>query len=276
MFNGLFIPEGLARYPGVSAGAKLAWGRLARYAGEDGRCYPTVKTLAGEIGVGERQGQKYLAELERAHLIRRVRRFERRAQTSNEFEFLWHEIFAQGVNDRSGERVNDDSRRGVNDRSPKESHSEESHLEERKTDPDCLPLNRKKGDVPSSIKPPSICKEYPRVSERLARYMQLPGQEKEYPSDRTVVEILDAAGTYDEQEVIVALDYLYRERGLKPSTQHGPKSFAWFKTVLQDYFTKKRYRESAATPSGYDEWEARNEHRLSKTQFEAMTEILEV
>jgi hypothetical protein len=39
MFNGLYIPEGLARCPWISPGAKLAWGRLARYAGEDGRCY---------------------------------------------------------------------------------------------------------------------------------------------------------------------------------------------------------------------------------------------
>jgi len=32
-------------------------------------------------------------------------------------------------------------------------------------------------------------------------------------SDRMVVDILDAASTYDEREVIEALNYLYRERG---------------------------------------------------------------
>src|SRR5438876_9015800 len=63
MFTGLFIPEGLTRCTWISAGAKLAWGRLARYAGEDGRCHPTVQTLGDEIGVGERQAQKYIAEL---------------------------------------------------------------------------------------------------------------------------------------------------------------------------------------------------------------------
>jgi hypothetical protein len=31
MFKGLFIPEGLARCDWISPGAKLAWGRLARY-----------------------------------------------------------------------------------------------------------------------------------------------------------------------------------------------------------------------------------------------------
>jgi hypothetical protein len=96
--------------------------------------------------------------------------------------------------------------------------------------------------------------------------MHLPGDDKEYPSARTVVEIMDAAGTYDEREVIAALNYLHDERGLKPFTNHGPRSFAWFKTVLQDHFTKKRDRESAANPSGYYEWEARNETRLGNTQ----------
>jgi len=75
MFTGLFIPEGLARCDWITAGAKLAWGRLARYAGHDGRCHPTTKTLGEEIGVGERQAQKEVSELERKKLIRRVSRF---------------------------------------------------------------------------------------------------------------------------------------------------------------------------------------------------------
>jgi Helix-turn-helix domain len=259
MFRGLFIPEGLARYTWISPGAKLAWGRLARYAGEDGRCYPTMKTLGAEIGVGERQAQKYRAELERAKLIRRVSRCAGRARTSNAFEFLWHDLFDTTATDRSGKRVNDDSPVGANDSSPEESQIEESHSEERKTDLDYLPLNRKNRDSPSGDCAPSICKTYPNVRECLARYMQVPGDEKEYPTDRIVVDLLDAAGTYDEQEVIASLNYLYRERGLRPFTSNGPRSFAWFKTVLQEHFTKKREGESAANPSGYHEWEERNE-----------------
>jgi Helix-turn-helix domain len=276
MFTGVFIPEGLVRCNRISAGAKLAWGRLARYAGENGRCYPTVKSLAAEIGLGERQGQKYLTELERARLIRRVCRFNHRGQTSNEFEFLWHEMFTQGVNDRSGEGVNDPSLRGVNDRSPKESQIEESHDEENKHDLDSLPRNRKNRDSPPVIGSQSVCKQYPLVRERLAQYMQLPGEKKKYPSERTVVDIMDAAGTHDERELIEALNYLHDGRGLKPFTEHGPRSFAWFKTVLQDHFTKKRDRESAANPCGYAEWEGRNETRLSKAQFETMTDAIEV
>src|SRR5579872_647124 len=172
MFTGLFIPEGLARASSISAGAKMAWGRLARYAGEDGLCFPTVKTLGSEIGVGERQAQKYLAELERACLIRRVERFANRAQTSNTFEFLWHELFQRGVNDRSGEGVNDDSPRGVNDRSPKESQTKESHLEE--SQQSRLGLSGHESQKPRFAAGPSADgpKNYPRLCEALADYMQ--------------------------------------------------------------------------------------------------------
>ena len=96
MFTGLFIPEGLVRCSSIRMGAKMAWARLARYAGADGRCYPAVKTLAAEIGVGERQAQRYLTELERAKLIRRTCRFADGAQTSNGFEFLWHDLIRGG------------------------------------------------------------------------------------------------------------------------------------------------------------------------------------
>ena len=96
MFHGVFIPEGLVRAKGISPGAKLAYGRLIRYAGENGKCYPSVDSLAAEIGVGERQAQKYLGSLERAKLIRRVSRFSGVSQTSNAFEFLWHTVFEEG------------------------------------------------------------------------------------------------------------------------------------------------------------------------------------
>jgi len=58
LFTGIFIPESLVRSNLVSPGAKMAYGRLARYAGQDGRCFPAVETLGQEIGVGERQAQR--------------------------------------------------------------------------------------------------------------------------------------------------------------------------------------------------------------------------
>jgi hypothetical protein len=129
LFTGIFIPEALVRSNLVSPGAKMAYGRLARYASQNGQCFPAVNTLAQEIGIGERQAQKYLCELEKTKLIRRRTRFTGRAQASNFIEFLWHPLFEDQVNDCSGEGVNDHSPGGVNDHSPKESQIEESHSE---------------------------------------------------------------------------------------------------------------------------------------------------
>lgn len=36
LFNGIFVPESLVKFKDISPGAKLAYGRLARYAGQDG------------------------------------------------------------------------------------------------------------------------------------------------------------------------------------------------------------------------------------------------
>ena len=107
LFTGIFIPDALVRSMTISAGAKLTYGRLARYAGQDGNCYPAVPTLAAEIGMSTRQTHNYLAELERHKLIRRVCRFAGRAQTSNAFQFLWHVLLEEGVKKAAPEGVQD-------------------------------------------------------------------------------------------------------------------------------------------------------------------------
>jgi hypothetical protein len=58
------LPEPLSRSRIVSAGAKLCYAALTRYAGQDGRCFPRQQLLAAELGVTERQVRRYLRELE--------------------------------------------------------------------------------------------------------------------------------------------------------------------------------------------------------------------
>ncbi len=275
LFTGVFVPSGITACRKLRQGEKLAYGALLRFAGRDGSCFPSMRTLGARLGISARQARSYVAALEHAQLIRRVKRSDDGGQTSNGFQFLWHELLTDSVKNTSGGPRNDTSALPRNGSSAEESQLEESHLEETNPDIDSMPRNRKNRDSPSGIGSPSVCKHYPLVRTRLARYMQLPGEKKKYPSERTVVDIMDAAGTPDQREVIEALNYLYDERGLKPLTEHGPRSFAWFMTVLQDHFTKKRDRESAANPCGYAEWEGRNETRLSKTQFETMTDAIE-
>jgi DNA-binding transcriptional regulator YhcF (GntR family) len=275
MFTGLFIPEVLARSDRISAGAKLAWGRLARYAGENGQCYPSVKTLASEIGVGERQTQKYLVELEKAKLIRRRSCFADRAQTSNTFEFLWHEMFQEGVNDSSGEGVNYSSPRGVNDHSPKESHIEENHTEESQEYRLRLSAHElQKSQFATGSSSPR-CKQYPQLREALADYMQNgPNEERIYPSDRHVVEIMDTAMGANEVEVVECLRYLREERGLLPGTRNGPRHFSWFPTVVSDYFSKKHQRSQVANPSNNSYRAGGVQNGLSKAVFDPTIEAI--
>src|SRR5215472_4251878 len=96
-FNGSFIPEQICRYRGLSAGAKLVYGRLCRYAGENGTAYPSTSALAGEVGLSETQVRTYIKELENNRFLR-VDRENRRYRSngsggSNEYTFLFHKAF---------------------------------------------------------------------------------------------------------------------------------------------------------------------------------------
>src|SRR5579864_3281306 len=90
LFTGIFIPEALVRYQGLSPGAKLAYGRLARYAGQNGECWPSIPTLGNEIGIGTTQARAYVHELRSKRFIN----VEQRPGTSGVYKFLWHEAFA--------------------------------------------------------------------------------------------------------------------------------------------------------------------------------------
>jgi hypothetical protein len=159
----------------------------------------------------------------------------------------------------------------VKDTSPKESQSEESQFEEKKTDLDCPATNRKKRDsrLDASLPMPT-CKQYPRLREALARYMMAgPEDEKVYPKPRHVVDVMDAAAGATEDEVLRCLSYLRDERGLKPGTRNGPRQFSWFPTVVGDYFRRQRDRQQAADPTGVPDV------GFSQAEFDSMTDAIE-
>jgi len=151
LFTGIFVPDALVRTSRISAGAKLAYGRLSRYAGADGDCYPSVKVLARELGLKERQAQRHLSELQAGGLIRSFPRFKApNVRDTNGYVFLWHQIFASStrpsvpdpapplvsrttlplVSDLTPPPVSRTTSPPVSDVSPKENQTKESHLEE--------------------------------------------------------------------------------------------------------------------------------------------------
>jgi hypothetical protein len=267
-------------------GAKVAYGRLARYAGQKGDCYPSVKTLAAELATSERQTQRYLRELEKNALIKRIPRILESGETSSIYVFLWHPLFEEGVTDPASEGVTDPASEGVTDptpggvtdQSPKESQREENQFEEsHHIDLDYRPANRKNRDSrPDLGAVGSICKKYPRLRQALADYMTTPADsERVSPPERLVVDVMDAAAGATEVEVIECLDYLRNERGLRPGTKHGPRGVAWFKSVVADHFQQKRNREIVYAPPTVD-WDRRNGAGPSQQELDSMTDAIEV
>jgi len=92
LFAGIFIPEAICKYRGVSLGAKLVYGRLCRYAGEDGEAYPALATLGRELGIGGKQARRYVRELERYQFIQANPEPGRRSH----YFFKWHQAFCNG------------------------------------------------------------------------------------------------------------------------------------------------------------------------------------
>jgi len=148
MFNGCFIPNAVLRCPELSARAKLVFGRLCQYAGENGEAFPSYRSLAREVGVERRCAMKAVKELEEFRLIKSVSRWRNDgAPATNVYVFLWHEIFQHSAEPVSRGAQNDTRGGGqidttlrcsngyqmVSTRTPKEIHTKESNYEETTT-----------------------------------------------------------------------------------------------------------------------------------------------
>ena len=95
MFNGIWIPESLLKCSAISASGKLLYGRLARFAGENGECFPSVKKLAFELAMTDRQVQRLIGELCSAGFLRKDAQYRTNgSKTSNAYEFLYHASLA--------------------------------------------------------------------------------------------------------------------------------------------------------------------------------------
>ncbi len=146
LFIGLFVPNALARYTGLTPGAKLLYGRLAQYAGKDGACYPSQDALAEEIGVADRQVRNYLQELVKNEFIRvdNPKGIDRLRHKTNRYVFLWHSIFClsgaelecrsgQELDFRSGAELECRSYKGVEENQQKENQKKENQKREART-----------------------------------------------------------------------------------------------------------------------------------------------
>ena len=105
----------------------MVYGRFCRYSGSDGAVYPSIPTLASELGIGKTQARKYIQELEGEQFIK-VDRENRRFRAdgsggSNWYVFLWHAAF-------DGEQGNLRKNLPVRKTGGEESHHQESPQKE--------------------------------------------------------------------------------------------------------------------------------------------------
>ena len=80
----------------------MVYGRLCRYAGENGDAHPSIDAIAREVGIGETQARQHLRESERSCFIgSETRADDKGGQTSNQYFFLWHEAFEGAASARN-------------------------------------------------------------------------------------------------------------------------------------------------------------------------------
>jgi len=213
---GAMIPLPVAAAHNLSPGAKLTYGILCRFAGKDGACYPTSRTIAQHLGVSERHVKRYLAELVNRGYIERERG-DRRGP--NNYYFLWRPEFA-GF---ELEGTNPSPREG------KYSSPKENHL--RETDLDYLPTHRQQRDAQAD----PMATDWQRLSALVARLL---GRR---PTKASLGRIISATPTRMEAEAIQAIEAAERS-GYDASHKHGPRSASWFVSVVQNYWDDRLRR----------------------------------
>jgi hypothetical protein len=207
----------------LSAGAKLAYGVLARFAGRDGVCRPSARTIAERLGVSDRQVKSYVSELVRAGYIERERG-DRRGP--NNYYFLWRSEFAGFELEGKGSSL----REGKNS-SPKENHRRENY------DLDYLPTHRKQRDAQAD----PMATDWQRLSALVERLL---GRR---PTKASLGRIISATPTRMEAEAIQAIEAAERS-GYDAKHRHGPRSASWFVSVAQNYWDD-RVRRAPPPPA---------------------------
>lgn len=97
-FVGPMIPALILRRKDLKPTEKLTFGRLAQYAGEDGRCFVSYQVLADELGISKRSAIRAVQALEaKGYLELEARTKEGKEEAdTNLFYFIWNAVMDGG------------------------------------------------------------------------------------------------------------------------------------------------------------------------------------
>lgn len=88
------IPDAIMNHGGLSPTAKLVYGYLARCAGRNGECFPSMGKIAAAVAISPRQATRAVRELQGAELLKQFARVDRNGQHSNAYQFLWQDFLS--------------------------------------------------------------------------------------------------------------------------------------------------------------------------------------
>jgi hypothetical protein len=242
-FFGVMIPDPIAAASGLSMGAKVCYGLLARFAGKNGDCFPTMQTIGRRIGVSDRQARSYIGELVCGGYIRRTRRGN---HTPNRYAFLWHASFVA----TDGKEAAEQNGRIL---PPEENQAREKHI-----DLDCLATHRGMRD-PS---PEPILGYSTKGWKTLSDLVE--GLIGTKLSRSSLGRIVAATPGITGDEALEAIqEAIIRGYG---AGKHGPRSVSWFVSVVRNYWAD-RERRALPPPAGTS---------MASADFDSMTAALEL
>ena len=283
LFPGILIPEPICKYKGLSLGAKMIYGRLCRYAGENGVAYPGISTLGAEIGIGETQARGYVKELEQERFIdvdRENRHFRKDGSGgSNGYVFLWHPAFlgeqgasrkasppprkTEGVPPRKTEPLTPAENRTRREsvvlrESGKESQSTTDYQRTNRTNRDSHAGDGVVTDAAEEElrpKPSILERRVPRTAEErnwLSDAIGSYGRRRvmrdlmgEEPPPGIIQKCLVAADGLSVKDIFEILRHRCLH-GFEPGTSKGPRGWGWFPTVIENAVKAWREQEAAA------------------------------
>ncbi len=219
------IPDPVMATSALSAGAKLAYGVLCRFAGENGNCFPSERLIGKRIGVSDRQVRNYVAELIANQYIESERGNRRK---SNRYYFLWRSEFREHERDRKNSSSPDGkgrSARDGNDSSAEESQGKVSDVSEKYEDLDYPATNRTNRD---SQPDPELAALSILIAEHLG----------EVPTQSMIGRVVAATPHHSAKEAIEAIETA-TIRGYGRNTKNGPQTGRWFDSVTRNYWSDR-------------------------------------
>jgi hypothetical protein len=215
----------------LSPGAKLAYGWLRAYAGQNGVCWPGQERLAQELGRSYRQTQRYLDELEEAALIQPDR--DARPGSTPTYCFLGHPVLGPDIDVHGA--LDTDGQGGLD----MDGHRDQF---DQASDNDFLAQK-------NALRQAALCseatnRETSKEDLSLIRATLTELMERE-PDDDILRQVFQAGAGAPATEIV---EYLRTQcKRYKPYTAKGPRTMAWFVTVVQSEFRRRRAMEQAAS-----------------------------